>query len=195
MHVGLFFGSFNPIHVGHLIIARAALNHTELDAVWFVVSPQSPFKSPDELADQHHRFRMVQMAIAGDACLAATDVEFDLPKPSYSIDTLTHLSSIHPDHRFSLILGSDNLTNLDQWKDYELILSDFFTYAYRRPDAEHFDLEGHPHVKVLEDVPILDISSTYLRTCLLKDKSIRFLTTREVINYIQHNGLYRFDVE
>ncbi|MBX2817479.1 MAG: nicotinate-nucleotide adenylyltransferase [Saprospiraceae bacterium] len=195
MEIGLFFGSFNPIHVGHLIIARAVLNHAAIEQVWFVVSPHSPFKERDSLEGEHHRLTMVDLATAEDPDLRSSAIEFELPRPSYTVDTLSHLREAYPESHFSLILGSDNLVSFERWKDHQDILKHHSIYVYIRPGMEDFALRNHPSIQVLTDVPMLHISSTYVRTLLHEDKSVRYLTVPSVVDYITNKRLYRLPLD
>ena len=144
MHIGLFFGSFNPIHVGHLSIAGYMAQFTDLDQVLFVVSPHNPLKEKKSLLKGHHRLAMVNAAIDDILYLRATDIEFSLPQPSYTVNTLVHLSEKYPQHKFSLIMGSDNLQSLDKWKNYEVILSNHSILVYPRPGSAKSAFDNHP---------------------------------------------------
>lgn len=190
MKIGLFFGSFNPIHIGHLVIANFMATQTDLDRVWLVVSPQNPLKPKKTLARDHDRLHLVRLAVENNPKLRASDVEFGLPKPSYTIDTLAYLSEKHPEHRFVLIMGGDNIATLDQWKNYEQILAGYEIYVYRRPAYELGALAQHPHVKVFETPP-LDISATYIRDCLKAGKSVRYLVPDAVWEYLENGKMYR----
>lgn len=187
---GLFFGSFNPIHVGHLVIANYMATRTDLRQVWFVVSPQNPFKKKQSLARDHDRLHLVRLAIGDNLLLRASDIEFSLPKPSYTIDTLTHLRERYPERRFVLIMGGDNLATLHKWKNYELILRDYEIYVYKRPDFAPGALADHPHVRLF-DAPQMHISSTYIRDCLQHGHSIQYLVTEPVFDYLMSSRLYR----
>ncbi|WP_089332083.1 nicotinate (nicotinamide) nucleotide adenylyltransferase [Hymenobacter mucosus] len=177
--IGLLFGSFNPIHTGHLILANFMATHTDLDAVWLVVSPQSPFKVGHELLAEEHRYELVRLAIEGNAQLRALDIEFRMPKPSYTIDTLDELRRQHPAHHFVLLMGEDNLPGLPKWKEAERILAEHEVYVYPRPDVAATDVYRRPGVKVVE-APLLDISATFIRDCVRAGKSIRYLVPETV---------------
>src|SRR5687768_16487831 len=172
--IGLFFGSFNPIHMGHLIIANLMAETTDLKKVWFVVSPHNPFKPSKGLLHEFDRYDLVQAAISDNYKLAVSDIEFNLPKPSYTIHTLVHLKEKHPDKEFKLIIGGDNLENFTKWKNYQQILNDYGLYVYRRPNAQLSELDSHPNVTWIE-APMLDISATFIRNCIKKKQSIRYL--------------------
>ncbi len=187
---GLFFGSFNPVHIGHLIIANFMATQTDLRQVWFVVSPHNPFKAKTSLARDHDRLHLVRLAIGDNPRLRASDVEFNLPQPSYTIDTLTHLGEKYPERRFVLIMGSDNLATLHKWKHYERILADYELYVYRRPDVLPSELEQHPHVHHF-DAPMMYLSASYIRNCIKSGKSVQYLVPEAVYEYLESSGLYR----
>lgn len=179
MKVGLFFGSFNPIHVGHLIIANIALQATDLDEVWFVVSPQNPFKKNKNLLHEFDRLDLVRAAIADEFHFRVTDVEFGMTRPSYTIDTLAVLTEKYPQHQFALIIGEDNLASFPKWKNYQIILNDFGLIVYPRPDSKVSDLGVHPNVKMIE-APQMDISATLIRSMVREGKSIKYLVPESV---------------
>ncbi len=187
--VGLYFGSFNPIHNGHLIIAQHFLNETELDQVWFVVSPQNPFKQQKTLLSEYDRLHLVNLAIEGSYQLKAIDIEFRLPKPSYTINTLTYLKEKYPQHHFAIIMGSDSLQNLGEWKNAELIMKTYPVYVYERPG---FTIEnsGVTELKNIK-APLLQISATHIRELIRAGKSIRFLVPDVVKDEIERNGYYK----
>jgi nicotinate-nucleotide adenylyltransferase len=188
--IGLFFGSFNPIHLGHLTIANVMAENTDLDKVWLVVSPQNPFKPSKGLLHEFDRYDMVKAAIADNYKLEASDVEFHLPKPSYTIHTLAHLTEKHPTKEFKVILGEDNLENFTKWKNHEEILDQFGLYVYPRPNVTNSPLSRHAQVKMVE-APLLDISATYIRTCIKNNKSIRYLVPEAVEDMIRSKNFYR----
>jgi nicotinate-nucleotide adenylyltransferase len=183
MKIGLFFGSFNPIHVGHLIIANIMAENVDLSAVWFVVSPQNPFKKSKALLHEFDRLDMVEMAIGDNPKLKAIDIEFRMPKPSYTIDTLTVLQEKYPQHTFRLIIGEDNLDQFMRWKNADKILEYFGLYVYPRPEAIKSELLNHPNVTVVE-APLLDISATYIRNRIREHKSVKYLVPERVEEYI-----------
>jgi nicotinate-nucleotide adenylyltransferase len=190
MNVGLYFGSFNPIHVGHLIIANFMVQNTGMNQVWFVVSPQNPLKKSGSLLNEYHRLYLVQVSIEDEPSLKATDIEFRLPKPSYTIDTLTYLGEKFPQHKFSVIMGSDSYQNLQAWKNYEQLIKNYPIFVYHRPGfAVDKNYEGgfFNFVKA----PLLEISSTYIRKVINEGKSIRYLVTEKVRDEIERNGYYR----
>lgn len=173
MKIGLYFGSFNPIHSGHLIVAQQLLDQAKLDKVWFVLSPQNPFKQNQNLLNEEKRLSLLTQAIAGNPDFEVCDVEFSLPKPSYTIDTLSNLKENFPDHIFSILIGSDNLEQFMLWKDYETILRDYKVLVYTRGAVEE-KWEQYRNI-VLYDVPYIHISATYIRHLVKERKSIRYL--------------------
>lgn len=189
MKVGLFFGSFNPIHTGHMIIANLAYEFAHLDEVWFVVSPQNPFKKSKSLLHEFDRIDLVRTAIKDDFRFRASDVEFAMPKPSYTIDTLTVLSEKYSNYDFSLILGSDNLASFPKWKNYEKILEFFGLIVYPRPKAKVSPLGTHASVQMIE-APEIDISATLIRKMVAQGKSIRYLVPDGAIEHIETRKLF-----
>lgn len=190
MKVGLFFGSFNPIHMGHMIIANVVRETTDMDQVWFVVSPQNPFKKNNNLLHEFDRLDMVREAIHDDYHFRASDVEFSMPRPSYTVDTLAYLSSKHPEHQFKLIIGEDNLAAFPKWKNHEVILEQYGLLVYPRPHAEHSPLRDHPHVTMV-NAPEVDISATYIRELVRAGRSIKYLVPEGVRELIESRGYFR----
>ena len=189
MKIGLFFGSFNPIHIGHLIIANTMVEDTDIERVWFVISPLNPFKSSNSLLHEFDRLEMVEMAVEDNFQLEATDVEFHMPRPSYTIDTLAWLSDRHPEHEFKLIIGEDNLNNFPKWKNHEVILEQYGLYVYPRPGSKASELKEHSNVRIVE-APLVDISATFIRRRLLEFKSIRYLVPEKVREHIEIRKFY-----
>ncbi|MFN4146919.1 MAG: nicotinate (nicotinamide) nucleotide adenylyltransferase [Runella sp.] len=189
MKIGLFFGSFNPIHVGHLIIGNTMATATDLDQVWYVVSPQNPFKKNNSLLHEFDRYDMVERAIADNPQLKACDIEFSMPKPSYTIDTLTKLQEKYSQHTFKLIIGEDNLAQFPNWKNHEAILEFYGLYVYPRPDAAPHSFGQHPAVKFIE-APLLNISATFIRNCLKNNHSIRYMVPELVEEMIHRKKFY-----
>lgn len=189
MKTGLFFGSFNPIHVGHLIIANFMLEFTEVEEVWFIVSPQNPFKIHDKLADESHRLAMVRLAVEDNPAFKAVDVEFELTKPSFTIHTLYHLKEQFPERDFTLIMGSDNLSELHKWKGFDEIISGYSLFVYHREGHDNQVLKSRNNVRVF-DAPVLNISATFIREVLQAKKSIRYLVPPVVEQYIRENTIY-----
>ena len=189
MKIGLYFGSFNPVHIGHLIIANHAVNETGLNQVWFVVSPQNPFKQSASLLNEYHRLHLIKSAIDGENNLRASNVEFGLPRPSYTVDSLAYLKEKHPDHEFSILMGSDGFQNLDKWKNYEVIVANHSIYIYKRTG---FDVTGTFGATIhILNAPLLDISSTRIRDLIKNKKSIRFLVPDVVKEEIELAGYYK----
>jgi nicotinate-nucleotide adenylyltransferase len=187
--IGLFFGSFNPVHVGHMIIANYMATHTDLQQVWMVVSPHNPLKPKSGLAKDHDRLHLVQLGIGDNPLLRASNVEFTLPKPSYTIDTLAYLKEKHPDKQFTLIMGGDNLATINKWKNYEILLRDYEIYLYKRPNYDLGEYGNYPNVKHFE-APMLDISATYIRQCIKEGKSVRYLLPDAVFQYLEVGNFY-----
>jgi nicotinate-nucleotide adenylyltransferase len=188
--IGLFFGSFNPIHIGHMIIANIMAENTDLKKVWFVVTPQNPLKPSKGLLHEFDRYDMVKAAIADNYKLEVSDVEFNLPKPNYTVYTLAHLREKNPSKEFRLIIGEDNLENFTKWKNHEAILDQYGLYVYPRPGVTNTDLKRHANVTMVE-APLLDISATYVRNCIKNNKSIRYLVPEPVEQMIRQKGFYK----
>ncbi len=189
--IGLFFGSFNPVHIGHMIIAQFMATHSELDKIWMVVSPQNPFKKKSTLANDYDRLHLVRTAIGENEKIEASDIEFKLPKPSYTVDTLTYLKEKYPNKQFSLIMGGDNLATFHKWKNHDVILQHHKIYVYSRPSYELGDLKDHPSVTVLE-APLLSISASYIRSQIKAGHSIRYLVPDAVHEALERENTYQF---
>jgi nicotinate-nucleotide adenylyltransferase len=187
--IGLFFGSFNPIHNGHLIIADYIVDNTPLEQIWFVVSPQNPFKSPQDLLNDKIRLHLVEIAIKGNKNFLASDVEFGLEKPSFTINTLNYLKSKHQEKEFSLIIGKDNLETFHKWKNYEEIINNHKIYVYPRPFVKIEKNIKHNNIINVE-APQIEISSTKIRENIRTKHSIRYLLPEKVIKEIQKNKYY-----
>lgn len=190
MKIGLYFGSFNPVHIGHLIIANHMAYNTNLDQVWFVVSPQNPFKTSASLLNEYNRLHMIKSAIEGEKKLRASSVEFKLPRPSYTVDTLAYLKDKHPAHEFSIILGSDGFQNIKKWKNYRVILDNYMILIYKRPGFEVAPEFSSPEI-IIAEAPLLDISSTRIREMVRERKTPRYLVPDIVLEEIERNGYYR----
>ena len=189
MNIGLFFGSFNPIHTGHMIIAHLVKETLNIDEVWFVVSPQNPFKKNNNLLHEFDRLDLVRSAISDDYHLRAVDVEFSMPRPSYTIDTLTLLQEKHPEKHFYLIIGEDNLTSFPKWKNSNQILKNFKLVVYPRKASIPSDLIKHENVSMLE-APEVDISATLIRKLIRRGKSIKYLVPDTVASLIKANRYF-----
>ncbi|MCE3283176.1 MAG: nicotinate-nucleotide adenylyltransferase [Chitinophagaceae bacterium] len=188
MNIGLYFGSFNPIHVGHLIIASHIADNSTLDQVWFVVSPQNPLKPAQGLLNEYHRLHLTQVAVLEDPRMRVSDVEFKLPKPSYTIDTLTYLEEKYPGYAFTVILGSDSFQNIQRWKNADLLIKNFSFIVYPRPG---FTLsETNSNVEVIA-APLLEISATTIRNNIKEGKSVRYLLPDNVREEIERSGYYK----
>lgn len=189
MKIGLYFGSFNPVHVAHLIIANYILNETDIQKVWFVVSPQNPFKAESGLLNEYHRLHLVKAAIGDDIRMKASDIEFNLPKPSYTTATLAYLKEKYPEHEFCIIMGSDSFQNLHKWKNYEVIVRDYEIYVYTRPGFEAMNpLNAKLHIL---QAPLLQLSATQIRNYIKEGKSIRYLITDPVREEIEKGAYYK----
>jgi len=193
MNIGLYFGSFNPIHIGHLIIANYITQNYNINELWFVVSPQNPFKASSSLLNENHRLQLINLAIEGENKLRGSNIEFKLPKPSYTIDTLAYLKEKYPQHRFSIIMGSDSFQNIHKWKNYQAILTNYPICIYNRP--------GFPITNIYDtditimDAPLLQISSTEIRKLIKEKKSIRYLVPDIVKEEIENNHYYHSSLE
>ncbi len=192
MKIGLYFGTFNPIHVGHLIIANHMVEHTDLDQIWMVVTPHNPLKKKSTLLDDYHRLQMVYLATEDFPKLKPSDIEFKLSQPNYTVNTLVHLGEKYPSHEFSLIMGEDNLKSFHKWKNYEAILAHHDIYVYPRisTEAENSEFKNHPKIHLI-DAPVVEISSTFIRDNIKKGKNIQPLLPTKVWQYIDHNNFYR----
>lgn len=187
--IALFFGSFNPIHIGHLIIADAIALEKDVEKVWFVVSPQNPFKAKEGLLPENARYYLTKIATEDNPKFFVSNIEFNLPKPSYTIDTLNHLHERYPDKKFCLVMGGDNLISLNKWKNYEQILENYRIYIYKRPTEGHSQEWIHPNIHFL-DVPLMGISATIIRERLKNKKSIKYLVPEPVRMEIEKGGYY-----
>lgn len=189
MKIGLFFGSFNPIHLGHLIIANYIKEYSDLDKIWFVVSPQNPFKQKASLLDDYHRLELVNRAIKGYDEFEASSIEFKLPQPSYTIDTLSYLREKYPANTFKIIMGSDNLKHFHKWKNFEVLLRDYEIIVYPRPDYDvaNFNYEGKITIVT---APLMEISSSLIRKMFAEGKKPKFFVAPSVYQYIEEMHFY-----
>lgn len=189
MKIGLYFGSFNPVHVAHLIIANYVLNETDIEKIWFIVSPQNPFKQENSLLNEYHRLALVRIATEDDNRIKASDIEFSLPKPSYTSATLVYLGEKHPEHQFCIIMGSDSFQNLDKWKNTETIIKNYDIYVYKRPG---FEINNNIGVKLhILDAPLLQLSATQIRKNIKEGKSVRYMLPDKVLDEIEKGGYYK----
>jgi nicotinate-nucleotide adenylyltransferase len=189
MKVGLFFGSFNPIHAGHMVLANYMLEFTDLKKIWFVVSPQNPLKQKSSLLDERQRLQMVRIAVEESSRLKASDIEFKLPQPSYTINTLTHLKEKYPSTDFALIMGSDNLKTFHKWKNFEEILKQYELYVYPRPGSPENPFLKHASVKMV-NAPLIELSSTMIRQAIKDKKDMRYFVPEPVWRYIKEMHFY-----
>jgi len=192
MKVGLYFGTFNPIHVGHLIIANHIVENSDLDQLWMVVTPHNPLKKKSGLLADYHRLQMVHLATQDYDKIIPSDIEFKLPQPNYTVNTLAHLQEKFPQHNFSLIMGEDNLKSLKKWKNFELILNDYHLYVYPRISTDEVPEEflNHPNIHKV-DAPIIELSSTFIRNSIKDQKNIKPMLDANVWEYINHNLFYK----
>lgn len=189
--VGLYFGSFNPIHIGHMAIANYMVEFTELDEFWFVVTPQNPHKEKKNLLNDYDRLELVQMAVQGDDRLQVSDIEFFLPKPSYTIDTLSYLKERHPNRQFRILMGSDNLQNFHKWKNHEVLAENYGVVVYPRPGYDKSAVLQHKNTVVVENAPLMEISSSFIRNAIRQGKDMRHFLPPKTWEYISSKGLYR----
>lgn len=202
MKIGLYFGTFNPIHIGHLIIANHLAEYSDLSQIWMVVTPHNPLKKKDTLLDDYQRLHLVNLAVEDYPKIKASDFEFKLPQPNYTVNTLAHLQEKFPQHTFSLIMGEDNLKSLHKWKNYEVIMQNHAIYVYPRLEAksrtgeaislekENLEFKNNPNIHFI-DAPIVEISSTFIRENIKSKKNVRALLPSKVWEYIDHNNLYK----
>lgn len=192
MKIGLFFGSFNPIHIGHLVIANHMVEYSDLDQVWFVVTPHNPFKKKSSLLKDHQRLEMVYRATKAYSKLKPSAIEFNLPQPNYTINTLTYLEEKHPDYQFSLIMGEDNLKSFHKWKNYELILKNHHIYVYPRRSVGTVETQFDGHEKIHKiDAPIMELSSTFIRNAIKEQKVVRPMLPEHVWEYLDEMNFYK----
>jgi nicotinate-nucleotide adenylyltransferase len=192
MKIGLYFGTFNPIHIGHLIIANHIAEYSGLDQVWMMVTPHNPLKKKDTLLDDYQRLHLVFLAIEDYPKIKTCDIEFKLSQPNYTVNTLAHLRDKFPQHEFALIIGEDNLKTFHKWKNYEVILQNHDLYVYPRisSEKENLELRNHPKIHIV-DAPVVEISSTFIRENIKNKKNVRHLLPSKVWEYIDHNNFYK----
>ncbi len=188
--IGLFFGSFNPIHIGHLVLANYIIENAPLQEIWFVVSPQNPLKDKATLLPEIHRYAIVERAIEDDHRFRVSNIEFKLPKPSYTIDTLVHLKEKYPNYEFSLILGGDNLSTLHKWKNAETLVENYKVYVYPRPNSVPGKFDQHPNV-IRVNAPQMDISSTFIRDAIHLKKDVNWFLPAKAWQYISEMNFYK----
>ncbi len=190
MKIGLYFGTYNPIHIGHMAIANFMVEYTDIEQLWFVVSPHNPFKNKKHLLDDYQRLELVNRAIDDDKRFKASSAEFKLPHPSYTIDTLTYLKEDYPNHDFALIMGSDNLEHFRKWKNYEMILQDYQLIVYPRPGFNPENTINHPHIQLVE-APLMEISASFIRQAIAEEKDIRHFIPNKAWNYLEEMNFYK----
>lgn len=191
MKIGLFFGSFNPVHMGHMALADYFVEFTDLDRLWFVISPHNPLKKKESLLNDQLRLDMVEMAINGDNRFEICDIEFRMPKPSYTIDTLAYLTENHPAHQFILVMGDDGLVNFHKWKNYREIIERYPRIIYPRDVTQKTDYSQHQNIIVLNEAPMIGISSSFIRAALAAGKNVQHFLPEKVYSYIERYNLYR----
>ena len=192
MNVGLFFGTFNPIHIGHMVLANYLAEFSDLDEVWFVITPMSPFKQKKSMLDNHHRLAIANIAVEDFPKLKTSDIEFKLPQPNYTIHTLINLEEKFPQHTFNLIMGEDNLKGFHKWKNYETILENYHLYVYPRisEGKTESELLNHPKIKKV-DAPVIQVSSTFIRKAIKENKDVRTMLPQNVWQYIDEMNFYK----
>ena len=190
LQVGLYFGTYNPIHIGHLAIANYMVEFTEIDQLWFVVSPHNPHKKKANLLDDYQRLEMVHLAVDGDDRFRVSNIEFTLPKPSYTVDTLAYLKDKHPEYEFKILMGSDNLENFHKWKNYETIIENYGAIVYPRPEFDKTGYKPHPNI-LLTDAPLMDISSTFIRKAIQQGKDVRHYLPSKTWDYLEEMNFYK----
>ncbi len=189
MKIGLYFGSFNPVHIGHMAIANYILEFSEINKLWFVVSPQNPLKKKASLLAEHHRYELLNLAITDISKYKVCTVEFSMPKPSYTIDTLIYLSEKYPDNIFYLIMGADNLANIKKWKNYDIILNDYKILVYPRPGFDNLELLSHKNVKIV-NAPLIEISSSFIRKSIKQKIDVSNFMPCKVAEYVKEMHFY-----
>lgn len=191
MKIGLFFGSFNPIHIGHLALANYFVEFSDLEKIWFVVSPQNPLKKSSTLLNDYDRLYLLRLAIDDNPeKYGVSDIEFSMPRPSYTIDTLTYLSEKYPDNEFVLIMGEDNLRTLDKWKNYEVLISKYQIYVYPRKNFDSKEIRIKANYKVF-DAPIIEVSSSFIRKAIKQGKNVDFFMHPKVAKYVFEMNYYK----
>ncbi|PWH84077.1 nicotinic acid mononucleotide adenylyltransferase [Algibacter marinivivus] len=192
MKVGLYFGSFNPIHIGHLVIANHLAEYSDLDQIWFVVTPHNPFKKKSSLLDNYQRLEMVYLATKDYKKLKPSDIEFNLPQPNYTVNTLAHLQEKYPNNTFALIMGEDNLKSFHKWKNYEVILDNHDIYVYPRISESNIDTRFNGHKKIHHvNAPIMQLSSTFIRKAIKDGKLVEPMLPKNVWEYLDEMNFYK----
>lgn len=191
LKVGLYFGSYNPIHIGHLVIANYMVEYTGIDQLWFVVSPQNPHKKKINLLDDYQRLEMVHRAVEGDDRFRVSNIEFNMPKPSYTVDTLAYLKDQYPNYDFVILMGADNLENFHKWKNYEILIKDFGVLVYPRPGFDRSKVKTHKNITIAEGAPLMEISSSFIRQAIQAGKDVRHFLPANTREYLDEMNFYR----
>lgn len=191
LKVGLYFGSYNPIHIGHLAIANFMVEYTDINQLWFVVSPQNPHKQKKNLLEDYQRLEMVHRAVEGDDRLRASNIEFNLPKPSYTVDTLAFLKDQYPNYDFKILMGSDNLENFHKWKNYESIVENFGVIVYPRPGFDRSKVKENKNITLAEGAPLMEISSSFIRNAIKEGKDVRHFIPSKTWDYMEEMNFYK----
>lgn len=192
MKTGLFFGSFNPVHIGHMVLANYFVEYTDIDQLWFVISPHNPLKKRESLLNDQLRLEMVELAIGNDPRFRASDIEFHMPTPSYTMDTLAYLTEKNTKHEFVLLMGSDGLDTFHRWKNYELIISNYTRYVYpREASADAASQDDNLNIKFISGAPRIEISSSFIRKAIKENKKVDFFLPKPVFDFIDRYGHYR----
>lgn len=189
--IGLYFGSYNPIHIGHLAIANYMVEYTDIDQLWFVVSPHNPLKKKNNLLDDYQRLELVHRAIDDDDRFRASNIEFRLPKPSYTVDTLVYLKDQRPNYHFKILMGSDNLENFHKWKNYETILEDYGIIVYPRPGFDPENVQVEKNITIAKGAPLMEISSSFIRKAIKEGKDVRHFLPQKSWEYLEEMNFYR----
>ncbi len=189
--IGLYFGSFNPVHIGHLAIANYLVEYTNIDQLWFVVSPQNPHKNKTNLLPDYHRIALIDRAIEYDNRLRTSNIEFDLPKPSYTINTLAYLNEKFPNYHFSILMGSDNLENFHKWKNYETIIENYGIIVYPRPGFDRSKAKITKNITIAEGVPLMEISSSFIRNAIREGKDVRYFLPQKTWDFLDEMNFYK----
>lgn len=191
MKVGLYFGSYNPIHIGHLAIANYMVEYADIDQLWFVVSPQNPHKKKVNLLDDYHRLEMAHLAVGDDERFRVSNIEFNLPKPSYTSDTLAYLNDRYPKNDFVILMGSDNLENFHKWKNYETIVENFGVLVYPRPGFDRSKMQQHKNISIAEGAPLMEISSSFIRNAIREGKDVKYFLPEKTYRFIDEMNFYK----
>ncbi|HYQ55894.1 MAG TPA: nicotinate (nicotinamide) nucleotide adenylyltransferase [Draconibacterium sp.] len=191
LEIGLYFGSYNPVHIGHLAIANYMVEYTDIDQLWFVVSPQNPHKRKNNLLDDYHRLELVHRAIEDDNRFRASNIEFKLPKPSYTVETLAYLKDQYPNYHFKILMGSDNLENFHKWKNYDTIIEDYGIIVYPRPGFDPIKVQVQENITIAKDAPLMEISSSFIRKAIKEGKDVRHFLPYKSWQYLDEMNFYK----